>query len=194
MTQAPATELVNRLTQELAQMQRAVSQAQHKLAMANRNLDVRTQELTEARAALSLMLATLDASQDGILAMGYFGRAMHFNSQFVAIWGIGQDRLEGLNDAALLALQLTQVKDPARFLEIVQAQRARPDEQQVHLVEMTDGRVLEHHVLPQRVRGRRVGCVTCFRDVTDRERLDRLVTLLESEMPRAVAEAKATIY
>jgi PAS domain S-box-containing protein len=193
MTDAPPNELVNRLAQELAQMQRALGQAQQKLATANRNLEVRTQELTEARAALSLVLATLDASQDGILAMGYFGRAMHFNSQFMEIWGIAQDKLEGLNDAALLALQLTQVKDPARFLDIVQAQRARPDEQQLHLVEMTDGRVLEHHVRPQRVRGRRVGCVTCFRDVTDRERLDRLVTLLESEVPGAVAEARATI-
>ena len=187
-------ELVNRLTRELAQMQRSLAQAQQKLSTAGRNLEVRTQELTEARAALSLVLATLDAARDGILAMGYFGRAMHFNSRFVDIWGIPQDKLPVLNDAALLALQLTQVKDPARFLEIVQAQRARPDEEQLNLVEMTDGRVLECHVLPQRVRGRRVGSVTCFRDVTDRERLDRLVTLLESEMPAAVAEAKATIY
>jgi len=187
-------ELVNRLTRELAQMQRSLAQAQQKLGTAGRNLEVRTQELTEARAALSLVLATLDAARDGILAMGYFGRAMHFNSRFVDIWGIPQDKLPVLNDAALLALQLTQVKDPARFLEIVQAQRARPDEEQLNLVEMTDGRVLECHVLPQRVRGRRVGSVTCFRDVTDRERLDRLVTLLESEMPAAVAEAKATIY
>ena len=187
------SELVNRLTQELAQMQRTLAQSQQKLGTAARNLEVRTQELTEARAALSLMLATLDASQDAILAIGYFGRAMHFNSRFVEIWGIPQDKLQVLNDAALLALQLAQVKDPARFLEAVQAQRAQPDEEQLSLVELTNGRVLEWHVLPQRVRGRRTGSVTCFRDVTERERLGRLVTLLESEMPGAVAEARATI-
>jgi PAS domain S-box-containing protein len=187
-------ELVNRLTRELAQMQRTLQQAQQKLATTSRTLEARTQELTEARAALSLMLATLDASQDGILARGYFGRAMHFNTRFVEIWGIPQDKVACLNDAALLALQLTQVKDPAGWLQVVQQQRARPDEELLSIVELTDGRVLECHVQPQCVRGRRVGSVTCFRDVTERERLGRVVTLLEAEMPTMVAEAKATVY
>lgn len=194
---APAAdlpELVNRLAQELAQIQRTLANAQHKLGTATRTLGTRTQELTEARAALALLLATLDATQDGILALGYFGRAMHYNARFVEIWNIPQDKLASLNDSALLAMQLAQVKDPARFLEIVQTQPAGPDEHQVHIVEMTDGRVLERHVIPQRVRGKRVGSVTCWRDVTDRERLERVLSVLESESPQAVAEAKATVY
>lgn len=186
--------LVNRLAQELAQMQRSVAAAQSKLGSTSRTLETRTQELTEARAALALLLATLDAMQDGILAVGYFGRAMHYNTRFVEIWRIPPGKLESLNDAALLALQLTQVKDPARFLEDAQAQQANPDEERCSLVELTDGRILERRIIPQRVRGKRVGFVTCFRDVTDRERLGRVVSLLESEAPDVVAEAKATIY
>jgi PAS domain-containing protein len=186
--------LVNRLAQELAQMQRSLAAAQSKLSAANRTLETRTQELTEARAALALLLATLDAMQDGILAVGYFGRAMHYNTRFVEIWRIPPEKLESLNDAALLALQLTQVKDPARFLEGAQAQQAKPDEEQYSLVELTDGRILERRIIPQRVRGKRVGFVTCFRDVTDRERLGRVLSLLESESPQVVADAKATIY
>jgi PAS domain-containing protein len=185
--------LVNRLAQELAQLQRALGAAQHKLGTASRTLEARTQELTEARAALALLLATLDATQDGILAVGYFGRAMHYNTRFVEIWKIPADKLESLNDAALLAMQLTQVKDPARFLEAVHAQQAHPDEEQSGIVELTDGRILERHVIPQRVRGRRVGSVTCFRDVTDRERLGRVLSLLETEVPQSVADAKATV-
>ena len=194
---APAAdlpELVNRLAQELAQMQRTLATAQHKLGTTTRTLGARTQELTEARAALALLLATLDATQDGILALGYFGRAMHYNARFVEIWNIPQDKLASLNDSALLAMQLAQVKDPARFLDIVQTQPAEPDEHQVHIVEMADGRVLERHVIPQRVRGKRVGSVTCWRDVTDRERLERVLSVLESESPEAVAEAKATVF
>jgi PAS domain S-box-containing protein len=187
-------ELVNRLTRELATMQRTVAHSQQKLTTTTRLLEMRTQELTEARAALALLLATLDASQDAILARGYFGRAMHFNTRFVQIWGIPEEKVACLNDAALLAMQMTQVKDPARWLHIVQAQRARPDEEVLHVVELTDGRVLECHVQPQCVRGRRVGSVTCFRDVTDRERLGRVVSLLETDWPQAVAEAKATVY
>jgi PAS domain-containing protein len=186
--------LVNRLAQELAHMQRSLAAAQQKLGTTGRTLETRTQELTEARAALTLLLATLDAAQDGILAMGYFGRAMHYNARFTEIWRVPPDKLASLNDAALLALQLTQVKDPARFLEGVQAQQANPDEERFDVVELTDGRILERRVIPQRVRGKRVGSVTCFRDVTDRERLGRVLSLLESEMPETVAEAKATVY
>jgi PAS domain-containing protein len=186
--------LVNRLAQELAQMQRSLATAQQKLGATSRTLEGRTQELTEARAALALLLATLDASQDGILAVGYFGRAMHYNTRFVELWRIPPDKLENLNDAALLALQLSQVRDPASFLEGVHTQQANPDAEQQSLVELTDGRILERRVIPQRVRGKRVGSVTCFRDVTDRERLQRVLSLLESEAPQIVAEAKATIY
>jgi PAS domain S-box-containing protein len=186
--------LVNRLAQEVAQVQRQLGTAQQKLLSTTRSLEIRTQELTEAKAALSLLLATLDASQDGMLAMGYFGRAMHFNSRFIEVWGISEEKAASLNDAALLALQLTQVKDPEGFLEISNARRAKPDGERRDLIELTDGRLLECHVMPQRVKGRRVGTVTCYRDVTERERLDRIVTLLESEVPERVAEARATVY
>jgi PAS domain S-box-containing protein len=186
--------LVNRLAQELAQMQRTLAAAQGKLGTATRTLEARTQELTEARAALALLLATLDSTQEGIMAMGYFGRAMHYNTRFVDIWRIPPEKLESLNDAALLAMQLTQVKDPARFLEGVQQQQAQPDAEHFSVVELTDGRILERRVTPQRVRGKRVGFVTSWRDVTERERLERVLTLLESEIPQTVAEAKASIY
>lgn len=193
---APATlpDLVNRLTQELAAMQRTLAAAQHKLGAATRSLETRTQELTEARAAVALLLATLDASGEGILAFGYFGRAMHYNSRFIEIWRLPEDRLAGLNESALLAYQLAQVKDPHRFLAEAEARKARPDEEHFGTVELTDGRVLECHVAPQRVRGKRVGCVTSYRDVTAHERLGRLVEVLEQALPERVAEAKATMY
>lgn len=158
--------LVNRLAQEVARVQRQLGAAQHKLHSTNRSLEIRTQELAQARAALELLQATLDTSQDGIVAMADYGRSLHFNSRFVELWGIPADKAAGLNDAALLALQMAQVKDPERFLAISQARRARPDEQRCDTFEMTDGRVLECRVLPQRVRGRRVGSVACWREVS----------------------------
>jgi PAS domain-containing protein len=166
MTQVEFNGLVNQLAQEVAMAQRALGTARQKLTSTTRSLEIRTQELSEARASLSLLLATLDASQDGFLAVGYFGRAMHFNARFVEMWGIAADKVDCLNDDALLALQLAQVTDPARFLEISQARTVKPDEERCDLVELTDGRVFECHLMPQRVRGRRVGSVTRYRDVT----------------------------
>jgi hypothetical protein len=86
------------------------------------------------------------------------------------------------------------VKDPARFLADVQDRKAQGDAEKLTMIEMTDGRILECHVQPQRVRGKRVGTVTSFRDVTQQERLERLVSALEIDLPREVAEAKASTY
>ncbi|HSH90389.1 MAG TPA: PAS-domain containing protein [Ramlibacter sp.] len=194
ITPTSLTDLVNQLAQELAESRRALAAATRKLGTTSRSLEGRTQELTEAKAALALLLATLDSTTDGILAMGYFGRAMHFNSRFIEMWGIPQDKLSILNDAALLAIQLAQVRNPERFLEIVEHRKACRDDEHFSIVELTDGRILECHVMPQRVRGRRVGTVTSFHDVTERERLGRLISRLEVELPREVAEAKASTY
>jgi PAS domain S-box-containing protein len=187
-------DLVNRLAQELTDTRRTLAAATQKLGTTARTLEGRTQELTEARAALALLLATLDSTTEGILAMGYFGRAMHYNTRFIEMWRIPAEKLAALNDAALLAMQLALVKDPERFLADVQDRKAHPDTEQFTLVELTDGRVLECRVMPQRVRGKRVGCVSSFRDVTEAERMGRVLSALEAEMPREVAEARASIY
>jgi PAS domain S-box-containing protein len=194
MQDAGLAELVNRLAQELAHERRALAVATQKLGTTSRTLEGRTQELTEARAALALLLATLDSTSDGILAMGYFGRAMHYNTRFVEMWRIPAEKLALLNDNALLTMQLSQVRDPEMFLSFVQERKARPDAEQFSVIELTDGRILECHVMPQRVRGKRVGLVTSFHDVTERERMGRVISALEAEMPRVVAEARASIY
>jgi PAS domain S-box-containing protein len=187
-------DLVNRLAQELTEARRALAAATQKLGTTGRTLEGRTQELTEARAALALLLATLDSTTDGILAMGYFGRAMHYNSRFIDIWRIPPEKLAELNDSALLAMQLALVKNPERFLADVQQRKAQPDAEQMTVIELTDGRVLECHVMPQRVRGKRIGCVTSVRDVTETHRLERVISALEAELPHEVAEAKASAY
>lgn len=187
-------DLVNRLTQELAHAQRALAAAHQKLGNASRSLEARTQELTEARAALALLLATLDSTTDGILAMGYFGRAMHYNTRFVEMWRIPPDKLPSLNESALLAMQMSQVRDPETFLKQVEKRKAQPDERHFSMVQTTDGRVFECVVMPQRVRNKRVGTVTSWRDVTERERLGRVVSALEAELPEQVAEAKASAW
>lgn len=191
---AGLSDLVNRLAQELAEARRALAAATQKLGTTSRTLEGRTQELTEARAALALLLATLDSTTDGILAMGYFGRAMHYNTRFIEMWGIPPDKLAKLNDGALLTMQLAQVKDPVRFLALAEERKAHPDTEQFSVIELTDGRIFECQVAPQRVRGKRIGSVTSFHDVTERERMSRVIAALEAELPRQVADARASIY
>jgi PAS domain-containing protein len=172
-------QLVNRLTQQLAQMQRTLSQAQQKALSVRRSLETRTQELMEARAALSLLLATLDSSADGMLAIGHFGRAMHYNSRFTEMWRIAPDKLDSLDESAVLAMQLAQVRDPDRFLAEAGKRKSEPEREHFSRVELADGRIFECHAIPQSVRGRRVGQVTRYRDVTDWDLMAKRVAQLE---------------
>jgi PAS domain-containing protein len=167
----PLSALVNRLTQELAEVRRALAAAQRKIGTTTRALEGRSQELNESRMALKLLLATLDATEDAVLARGSFSRTMHYNERFIELWRIPADKLPGLNEESLLAIQLSQVRNPARFLADVQARRAVPEEEQLSVFEMTDGRVIECEVRPHRVGGRRIGVVTRYRDVTGGPRL-----------------------
>ena len=182
--------LVNSLAQELAEARRALAAATQKLGTTSHALQGRTQELTQARTALALLLATLDSTTDGILAMGYFGRAMHYNARFIQMWRIPAEQLEKLNDAALLAMQLAQVKDPAAFLALAGERKAHPDVEQTSVIELIDGRIFQCRVMPQRVRGKRIGAVTSFQDVTERERVARTLDLLQAQLPREVAQAR----
>lgn len=189
---AGLTDLVNRLAQELAEARRALATASLKLGTTTRTLEGRTQELTEARSALALLLATLDSTTDGILAMGYFGRAMHYNTRFIEMWQVPAEKLATLNDGALLTMQLSQVTDPESFLSHAEARKSHPDVEQFSMIEMTDGRIFECHVMPQRVRGKRIGTVSRFHDVTLRERMARVISMLEAELPSEVAQARAS--
>ena len=158
--------LVNRLAQELAEVRRTLAVSTRKSGTASHTLELRTRELGEARAALAVLLATLDSTTDGILALGQFGRAMHYNIRFVEMWRISADKLPTLNESALLAMQLSQVRDPAAFLAQFEARKAEPDLEQASRVEMADGRMFDYRAMPQRVTGKRLGCVMRFNDIT----------------------------
>lgn len=187
-------DLVNGLTQELALARRTLATATQKLGLTARTLEARTQELTEARSALALLLATLDSTTDGVLAMGYFGRAMHYNTRFVEMWRVPADKLDQLNDAALLTIQLAQVKDPDRFLALMTQRKSEPETDLFSVIELTDGRIFECKIKPQRVQGKRVGTVTSFHDVTGCERMARLISVLETQSPLQVAQARESSY
>ena len=147
----------------------------------------RTREaLAALRQSQALLLSTLDAASDGVLTLQYSDNAFFYNIRFVELWGIPEDKLSDMDVQALADFQLTQVKDPQAWLERAQQCRIHPDEEDHCIVELKDGRVLERHVLPQRIGGRRVGSVIIFRDITERRRQEQ-----EIRRARDIAEEAA---
>src|SRR5688572_21961780 len=111
------------------------------------------------RQSQALLLSTLDATGDGILTLQYSDNAFFYNIRFVEMWGIPEDELSDMDVQALTDYQLTRVKDPRSWQERAQRCLINPDDEDHCVVELRDGRLLERHVVPQRMGGRRVGSV-----------------------------------
>lgn len=130
----------------------------------------------------SLLLATLEATADGILVVDRAGKIVRFNERFARLWRIPQAVLDSADDDRAIAYVLSQLKDPDAFVQKVRDLYAHPDLESFDVLEFNDGRVFERYSVPQRSNGRAVGRVWSFRDVTSR---------IDEERERAAAESRA---
>ena len=116
--------------------------------------------------------ATLESTADGILVVNSAGKIVAYNQKFAEMWGIPKSVLTSRDDNEALDFVLAQLKDPEAFLSKVRELYADHDAQSDDFVEFKDGRIFERHSEPQRVKGKGVGRVWGFRDVTERKRVD----------------------
>jgi two-component system, sensor histidine kinase and response regulator len=158
---------------DLAQAQLGLAQAQGELLKAESRLHLRERELSGLRGSHELLVSTLDAANDGIITLQYSDDSLYFNIRFVEMWGLPEDELSDLDNAKLVQFQMDRVKDPAGWIAHVERRRENPDQEDFTAIEMKDGRVLERHVIPQRIHGKCVGSVITFRDITEQLRHER---------------------
>ncbi|PWT87868.1 MAG: response regulator receiver protein [Acidobacteria bacterium] len=122
--------------------------------------------------SLSLLRATLESTADGILVVDHDRKIVIYNQKFPEMWKIPDHVIASNDSNEVLAYVLSQVKDPEIFLQKVKDLYANPEDETVDLIEFKDGRFLERYTKPQRVAGKSVGRVWCFRDVTDRRQAE----------------------
>jgi two-component system sensor histidine kinase/response regulator len=112
------------------------------------------------------------------------GKVVTYNQKFAEMWKVPEEILAAKDENTILSYALTQLKDPGQHLERVRQLYADPEAQSNDLIEFKDGRVFERHSEPQRIKGRSVGRVWGFRDITERQRFES-----ELEGAREAAEA-----
>jgi PAS domain S-box-containing protein len=130
----------------------------------------RTDEML--RQSVSLLSATLESTNDGILVVGKDAHVLSVNNKFLSMWGIPESLATSRDDNTLLAFVVGQLKDPESFIEKVHYLYSRPESESIDMLEFGDGRIFERYSQPQKMGDEIIGRVWSFRDVTERKRAE----------------------
>jgi PAS domain S-box-containing protein len=143
------------------------------------------QAAVELGKSLSLMNATMDATENGLLVIDTNRRVTAFNKRFSRMWRIPPEMLEAPQDEDLFGHVRAQMFDPKQFLDKASALYAEPEAASHDFLEFKDGRVFECYSHPQRLDGQVVGRVWSFLDITERRRDEEVVRKLSQAVEQS---------
>ena len=146
-----------------------------------RDLGEQQQVETELEERAAELASTLESIADGILVTDAQGRIRSFNQKFVALWELPPSVIARHDDEQILALMRRRLHAPAGSpcLPGAAPVGAEPCSDSLALA---DGRVIERVSRAQFHRGRQVGLVHSFRDITERvEAIRRIDSLSHTD-------------
>ena len=134
-------------------------------------------QIPDQRAREQLLQAVLDSTGEGILVVDKEGRVTHVNRNFSQMWNIPDDLLATRDDQKLLDFAIEQLVDPQAFLDKVQELYNTTVEDH-DTIEFKDGRIFERISYPLVDDSVILGRVWCFRDISERCKMEKLHTVL----------------
>jgi two-component system sensor histidine kinase/response regulator len=136
------------------------------------DINLRKKAAEELENSVSLLKATFESTEDGLLVVESSGKIVQFNQKFVEMWSIPEAVLVSGEDALTLEYVKSQLIDPEDFIQNVKHLYSNPEATSFDLLEFTDGRYFERYSQAQVVNGKCVGRVWSFRDVTKRKKAE----------------------
>lgn len=150
--------------------------AMYVVVLHDRSAQLRVEHELESTAAD--LRATLESTQDGILVTDLAGRIRNFNQRFASLWQIPLDLIGRRDDDAVLEWMRRSIADPAAYMrrlaELDEAVMVRASD----VLRLHSGRVFERVTTPQCMRGRPIGRVHSYRDITERLEADQRIQTL----------------
>lgn len=140
----------------------------------------------ELEKLIAELQATLESTADGILVTDINGAIRGFNHRFAELWEIPETMFQTRDDESIFSWMAQGVMDDAGYTEQLGNIRRSPLLESSDVLMLKSGRVLERVTLPQYARGRPIGRVFSFRDITqrlaDESRLRLAATVFESSL------------
>jgi PAS domain S-box-containing protein len=133
------------------------------------NITSRKKAAAELENSFSVLKATLESTEDGILVVDSNQKVVQFNKKFVNMWQIPEDIVRKGDDNLLLEYVKNQLSNPAKFLETVRQLYSDNNATSFDQLNFCDGRTFERYSQPQKVNGESVGRVWSFRDITSKK-------------------------
>ena len=141
-----------------------------KLAEQNSILDKTNKLLNQSNQKLSrslnILLATLEAADDGILVLDSQNNIVVFNQQFFTLWEVTPPVKQQDSNYILNLISRQLISPMACDLEVKESQNYNP---KYNLLKLHNGKILESYFQIQELENEEVGIVWGFRDVTNRE-------------------------
>ena len=137
------------------------------------------------RSSNAILSTQQETSLDAILIVDENGKILHYNQQFIRIWGIPEDLVAPRIDEPVLQYVVKQLADPEAFHSRVKYLYEHKEEKSFEELLLKDGRILERFSAPMFGKtGKYYGRVWYFRDITRRKRaelsLEESVSFLNS--------------
>ena len=142
--------------------------------------DITERKKAEQKDALTLSLlhATLESTNDGILVVNTDAEMTGYNQKFAKMWDMPEDLLAQEKREKLVEYVIPQLKNAGTFLNNLKEIYTQPNEESFDVLELKDGRIFERYSKPQKVGEAVVGRVWSFRDVTERVQDEKIKNTL----------------
>jgi len=136
------------------------------------DISLRKKAAIELDNSLSLLRATLESTEDGILVVDSNSKISQFNQKFIDMWRIPAEIADQQEDSLLLEYVKSQLINPESFLANISALYLNPESTSFDQLDFVDGRIYERYSQPQKINGISAGRVWSFRDITRQKRAE----------------------
>ncbi len=137
-----------------------------------RDISERKRAEEALRESEETLKSTIESTADGILVVNNAGQVVHTNQRFADMWRMPAALLATRDDDKLLEFRLSQLQNPEAALSRVRELHESSHEA-LDTLDFKDGRAFERYSRPLMLDERIAGRVWSFRDVTEREQIER---------------------